>query len=112
MAIIINTFLFCFVCFCFYSGASSFGTPLFKGHCHSGDTKFGPGKMQWWIQGRSLGGHPPPPPYFWTKLRPEGLKNIFLETGPSPLDDHSPPLSLGLGPPLKCSHNLCICCLY
>ena len=59
------------------------------------------------------GATPPPPPYFWTKLRPEELKNIFLETGPSPLskglDDHSPrPLSQGLRPPLKCSHNLCI----
>ena len=26
-------------------GASPFGRPLFKGHLHSGDTKFGPGKM-------------------------------------------------------------------
>ena len=33
------------------------------------------------------------PPYFWTKLRPEDLKKIFVET--------APPLSQGLmtGPP-------------
>ena len=37
--------------------------------------------MQWPIQGRGLGGLPPPP-YFQTKLRPEGPKEISLETGP------------------------------
>ena len=25
-----------------------------------------------------------PPPYFWTKLRPKGLKKIFWETAPPP----------------------------
>ena len=36
---------------------------------------------QWRIQGRG-----PPPPYFWTKLRPKGPKKNFLETAaPSPL---------------------------
>ena len=33
-------------------------------------------------------------PYFWTKLRPEGVKNMFLKTAP-PL-----PLSQGLDDPL------------
>lgn len=47
---------------------------------------------QWWIQGRSLRG--PPPPYFYTKLRPEKLKEI-LETPPP-----SPRLSQGLDPAL------------
>ena len=28
-------------------------------------------------------GDPGPPPYFWTKLRPEGPKNIFLKTVPT-----------------------------
>ena len=36
------------------------------------------------------------PPYFWTKLRPEGPKKMFLETTPPPplcqgLDDRAPP---------------------
>ena len=44
----------------------------------------------------------PPPPYFWTKLRPEGLKFFFkirssLSQG---LDDHRPLLSEGLELPL------------
>ena len=44
------------------------------------------------------------PPYFWTKLWPDGKKN-FLKTGPPPLsqglDDHPPlPLCDGLDPPL------------
>ena len=34
-------------------------------------------------------------PYFWTKLRPVGLKNFFWEAGPPP-----PPLSQGLNPAL------------
>ena len=48
----------------------------------------------------------PPPPYFWTKLRPEGPKNFF-KTAPPPLsqglDDPPPPhpLSEGLDPPLS-----------
>jgi len=49
----------------------------------------------------------PPPPYFPTKMRPEGPKKMFLETGPPPLsrglDDRPspPPISEGLDPPLK-----------
>ena len=57
------------------------------------------------------GSPPPNPPFFWTKLRPEGPKK-FLETAhppPAPclraqgLDDFpSPsPLSEGLDPPLN-----------
>ena len=41
-----------------------------------------PGKGPWGVH----------PPYFWTKLWPDG-KKIFLKTGP-------PPLSDGLDPPL------------
>ena len=37
--------------------------------------------VQWGIQGRGLVG---PPPYFLTKLRPEGRKKFFLETGSTP----------------------------
>ena len=37
--------------------------------------------MQWWVQ-RAC---PPPPPYFWTKLRLEGLKKIFFKTALPPL---------------------------
>ena len=40
-----------------------------------------PGQLQWWIQGRGPGG--PGPPYFSTKMRPEGPKKIYLETGPT-----------------------------
>ena len=36
---------------------------------------------QWRTQGR---GSAPPPPYFWTKLRPRGPKKNFLETAPAP----------------------------
>ena len=37
------------------------------------------------IQARGPGGPDTPPPfYFWTKLRPEGLKNFFGETGVPP----------------------------
>ena len=36
-----------------------------------------------------------PPPYFWTKLRPEGPSKIFFKTAPSPLsqglNDRLPP---------------------
>ena len=48
--------------------------------------------LHWWIQGRSPGG--PGPPYFSTKMRPEGPKKIFLETGPplsQGVDDQSLP---------------------
>ena len=49
-----------------------------------------------------------PPPYCYTKLLHEGLKNIFW-TPPPPLaylmthdlDDQAPPLSEGLDPPLE-----------
>ena len=69
---------------------------------------------QWHIQGRGPGG--PAPPYFWTKLWPEGPKKSFFRpphsnnlrvwmTGPplsEGLDDRAPPLSEGLDdrPPL------------
>ena len=61
-------------------------------------------------RGGARGARPPPPThYFSTKMRPEGPKKIFLETGSSPLsqglDDRPPPLppplSEGLDPPLK-----------
>ena len=39
-------------------------------------------KLQWQIQGRAR----PPPPYFYTKLRPEGTKkNIFVTAQTYPL---------------------------
>ena len=49
-------------------------------------------------------GEPPPPPSFFTKLRPERPKHFF-ETGPpysQGLDDRPPPppLSEGLDPPM------------
>ena len=50
---------------------------------------------------------PGPPPYFWTKLRPEGLNKILFKTAPSPLSQGLndrpaplPPLSEGLDPRL------------
>jgi len=48
----------------------------------------------------------PGPPWFWTKIRPEGLKKIFLRPVPPPLsqgldDRPPPPLSEGLDPPLN-----------
>ena len=49
---------------------------------------------------------PGPPPYFWTKLRPERRNKIFFKTAPSPLSQGLndcaplPPLSEGLDPPL------------
>ena len=50
----------------------------------------------------------PPPPYFYTKLRPEGRKKIFfgdrtplLSNG---LDEGPPPLSQGLDPTLNKIH--------
>ena len=51
-------------------------------------------KSKWRIQGRGPGG--PAPPYFLRKMRPEGRKNFFLETGSPPplyqgLDDRPPP---------------------
>ena len=40
-------------------------------------------RFQWRIQRRGPGNLPPlSRPYFWTKLRPEGPKNKFLEAGP------------------------------
>ena len=61
--------------------------------------------LQWQIQGRGPGG--PPPPYFRTKLRPEGPKKFFLETSPPPVSkglvDRPPPpsiLSQGIDPAL------------
>ena len=53
-------------------------------------------RSQWRIQGRGQGG--PPPPYFSTKMRPEGPNTIFWGTGPPPLseglDDRPPPTYL------------------
>ena len=54
--------------------------------------------LQWQIQERGPGGLPPAPPYFKTKLRPEGGKKIFLATNPPP-SPHTP-LSEGLDLPL------------
>ena len=60
--------------------------------------------IQWRIQGRGSGG--PAPPYFQTKLRPEGSKKFFGDLPPPPtpplskrLDDRSPFLSQGLDDP-------------
>ena len=39
------------------------------------------GFYQWWIQWRVLGGLVPPP-YFFTNLRPEGPKKLFVEPRP------------------------------
>ena len=41
--------------------------------------------------------HLPPPPYFWTKLRPEGPKKVFWETAPPPAPHL---ISQGLDPAL------------
>ena len=56
------------------------------------------------IVGRGRGARPPLPPYFYTKLRPKGLKKFFFETRPplsQGLDDRALPLSEGLDPPLE-----------
>ena len=50
--------------------------------------------LQWWIQGRVLGGLPPSP-YFWTKPRPTGPKKLGGRSG-------LPPLFQGL--------DLALCC--
>ena len=54
--------------------------------------------FRWRIQERGPGGPSPPPPYFWTKVRPEGPKSFFF------FQDRAPPapspLSEGLDPPL------------
>ena len=57
-----------------------------------------------WSRG---GARPPPPPYFWTKLRPEGPKKVWGRPGP-PLSKGlvdppppSPPLSQGLDAALR-----------
>jgi len=52
-------------------------------------------KTQWRTQGRGLGGLGPP--YFGTKLRPEGPKHFLGRPPPPP----PPPLSQGLDPALK-----------
>ena len=44
-----------------------------------------PVRFQWRIQGRGLGGQPPP--YFQTKMRPKGPKKFFWSPPPPP---HSP----------------------
>ena len=55
--------------------------------------------FRWRIQERGPGGPSPPPPYFWTKVRPEGPKSFFFF-----FQDRAPPapspLSEGLEPPL------------
>ena len=62
-----------------------------------------PGQLQWRIQGRA----PRAPPYFSTKMRPEGPKKIFWETAPPPphlrvwMTPPPLPLSEGLDPPLN-----------
>ena len=52
------------------------------------------------ISGESRAGACPPPPYFWTKLRPKGPKKNFSRPPPLPLsrglDDRAPSLSEGL----------------
>ena len=53
---------------------------LAEAHCERNLTVADPGKA---------------PPYFWTKLRPEGPKKIFWETASPP-----PPLSQDLDPVL------------
>ena len=58
-------------------------------------------------------GGPPPPPYFWTKLWPEGPKKNFFLDRPTPLisgsgwPDPPPPtpLSEGLDPPMQVHYN-------
>ena len=51
--------------------------------------------QQWRIQERDPGDPASPPPYFWTKLRPQGPKKRLLRPPPSPLsqglDDRPPP---------------------
>ena len=63
-----------------------------------------PGQLQWRIQGRGSGG--PVPPYFSTKMRPEGPKNFFGDC-PPPLP---PPLSQGRDdrPDNRPDSSLCI----
>ena len=47
-------------------------------------------------------GGPGPPPYYYPKLMPEGLKKIFAPPRLShDLDDWALPLSEGLDPPLE-----------
>ena len=50
-------------------------------------------------RGGARGNRPPHPPYFYTKLRPEGRKN-FLDTFSKGLDDPGPTLSQSLDPAL------------
>ena len=53
-------------------------------------------------------GPSPPPPYFWTKLRPKGPKKVCGG------GDHLPPLSKGLDdlpPPLSSTAYTCITCI-
>ena len=58
-------------------------------------------------QGRGPGGLPPP--YVYTKLRPEGLKKNFLGTPPPP----PPPLSQGLDDRASPYQKISICyCLF
>ena len=69
-------------------------------------------RYQWLIQGRDWGTRDPP--YFSTKMRPEGPKNFLGRPG-SPLsqglDDRAhpppPPLSEGLDPPLAYGISIC-----
>ena len=59
-----------------------------------------PGVISGWSRGGAQGNRRSPPPYFLTKLRPEGRKKIFLDTFSEGLDDRGPALSQSVDPAL------------